>query len=740
MRTLVQTTRRRPRATLRLAAWSLVEVVPTMLLGLVVAHAVDAFQAGRTGHALAWLGGLAAAGPVGALGYRRLYAALAAVVEPFRDELVRTVVDGALRSPSGRPDTGAVARLTHQVEIVRDTFAGVLMVVRGFVFSVAAALVGLLTLAPAVLGLVVPPLLLGLLLFGAIVPAAAARQRELILGEERIAELTTALTEGLRDVVACGAEDRIAAQAGRAVDAQAAATRAVARLAGVRMAALAVGGWLPVLLILAAGPWLTRHGATAGTVVGAVTYVLQGLQPALNSLVQGVGGSGLRLAVTLTRILETAERTHPAPVTAPAGQMRTAPPATSQDGATPPHEDKRTRPAAAPAHAEPPKTGPIPAAQNGSTAGAENRETRPAATPTHAELPGAGPIPVTRNGSTAGAKDGETRPAVAPAHAGLPEAGSASVAGGGPGAWGRPTVVTAAARVPGAGGPPRSGAGVEVRLAGVGFAYGERAEPVIEGLDLVVPAGGHLAVVGPSGTGKSTLAALVAGMLVPGAGTVLVGGRPPGDPRTRVLIPQEAYVFDGTLHDNLTYLAPQAGDAAVVRAVDEIGLSVLAQRIGGYGGRVDPAALSAGERQLIALARAYLAAAPLTILDEATCHLDPAAEARAERAFARRPGTLIVIAHRMTSALRAPRVLLLDGARAWQGGHAELLERSARYRDLFGHWRSQPAGGLGNPDGVHPVAGADLAVDAGQMVADGPDGEHQCVGDLRGRSPLPRQP
>ncbi|HEX2313352.1 MAG TPA: ABC transporter ATP-binding protein, partial [Thermomonospora sp.] len=351
-------------------------------------------------------------------------------------------------------------------------------------------------------------------------------------------------------------------------------------------------------------PWLTRNGATAGTVVGAVTYVLHGLQPALNGLVQGLGGSGLRLAVTLTRILE-------------AGASGGAPP------------------------------------------------------------------------------------------------------------------------VPARCGPSLLYRGAEIRFDRVTFAHGDHADPVIRDLDLVVPAGDHLAVVGPSGIGKSTLAALVAGLLRPDSGTVRIGGRPPGDPRDRVLIPQEAYVFDGTLHANLTYLAPEADDEAVARAVDAIGMSALAQRLGGYGARIDPAALSAGERQLIALARAYLAAAPVTVLDEATCQLDPAAEARAELAFARRPGTLVVIAHRVSSALRARHVLVLDGAGARHGGHAELLAASAWYRDLAGG--SQPAGGLGDPDGVHPVAGPDLAVDPGQVVAHGADGQHQGVGDLRGRGPLPRQ-
>jgi len=154
------------------------------------------------------------------------------------------------------------------------------------------------------------------------------------------------------------------------------------------------------------------------------------------------------------------------------------------------------------------------------------------------------------------------------------------------------------------------------------------------------------------------------------------------------LIPQEAYVFAGTLRENLTFLAAGAGPEELDGAVRAVGLEPVVERVGGYGGRVDPAALSAGERQLVALTRAYLSPAPVAVLDEATCHLDPAAEARAERAFAARPGTLVVVAHRVSSALRARRVLVLDGARPALGTHQLLLEASPLYRDLVGHWSS----------------------------------------------------
>jgi ATP-binding cassette subfamily C protein len=101
--------------------------------------------------------------------------------------------------------------------------------------------------------------------------------------------------------------------------------------------------------------------------------------------------------------------------------------------------------------------------------------------------------------------------------------------------------------------------------------------------------------------------------------------------------------------------------------------------------------LSAGERQLISAVRSYLSPAPLAVLDEATCHLDPPAEALVEEAFARRPGSLVVIAHRLSSALRARRILLMDGTTTLVGTHEELLAGSALYRDLVGYWAPEGA-------------------------------------------------
>lgn len=242
--------------------------------------------------------------------------------------------------------------------------------------------------------------------------------------------------------------------------------------------------------------------------------------------------------------------------------------------------------------------------------------------------------------------------------------------------------------------PPAAAESFGIEADGVTFAYSPHAAPVVEDLSLHVPEGTHLAVVGPSGAGKSTLANLLTGLLEPQRGEITLGKVPlprldPAQLRSAItLIPQESYVFAGTLRDNLAYLRPHATTAELDEAVDAVGLPDTVERLGGYGTGIPPGGgeLSQGERQLITLARAYLSPAPVIVLDEATSHLDPAAEARAELALAGRGGTLIVIAHRITSAERAEQVLLLDGLTPVLGSHETLLARSPLYAELVGHW------------------------------------------------------
>jgi ATP-binding cassette, subfamily C, bacterial len=552
----------------RLAAWSVPETLPTAVSGFALARAVDAgFLAGRPAVGLAWLGALVAASLVGAVGARRVYRCLGDLVEPVRDDLVRRVVAGALHDAvtGGDRGDGAVARLTRQVEVVRDAYAGLIVVVRGFLFTVVGVVAGLVSLSPVVAAVVLPGFVVGLALFLSTLGMAAARQRVAVRAEERLAAAAGAVVAGVRDVVARGAERHAAALVAGPVAEQAAAERALGRLAGLRALCFAVGGWVPLIALLLAAPWLVRRGLSTGAILGGLTYVLTGLQSALRAVISGLGAGGLRFVVTLNHILD---------VTAIAALA--APDPTSPDPGT------------------------------------------------------------------------------------------------------------------------RSGARHALTLRGVGFAYGPHAQPVLRDLDLDVPEGDHLAVVGPSGIGKSTLAGLLCGLLRPDSGTVLIGGEPAlGRPRAeavRVLIPQEAYVFTGTVRDNVTYLDPTATSRQAAAAFAAVGAGPLLDRLGGLDGAVNPAELSAGERQLLALVRAYLSPAPLAVLDEATCHLDPVTEAAAEQAFAGRGGTLIVIAHRLSSALRARRVLVLDGERIAVGDPATLAATSDLFRELLGHWQPDDHG------------------------------------------------
>ena len=561
-----------------LAGWSVVQAIPALLSGRLIAQAIDhGFLAHSIAVGLWWLLALAVSLLVGAWGRRRAYQRLASLTEPFRDELVSTAVRGALRDcESGfRPDTGSVARLTRHIEIAREAYASVFMVVQAFVVSTVSALFGLFTLMPAVLVLVVPPLLGGLVVFVVALKRTASQRRLSLLVEERIAETTGDFVGGLRDIVASGAEDLASTRADEEIRRQAIATVQVARFTAIQTGAIALGGWLPVVLILADGSWLRSNGATIGVILGALTYVLRGVQPALEALIRGVGSNGLWLLVTLERIVD----------------------AIGTDGDVSAHR--------------------------------------------------------TGDGSLRSAVSGELN-------------------------QGNGTTRVSSADVP------------DVSLSDVYFGYGP--EPVIHNLNLNIPPGDHLAVVGPSGVGKSTLANLMAGLLEPQAGQIMIGGKPLSefDPvvltSTRSLIPQEAYVFGGTLWDNLVYLRPEAAERDVDAAVRVVGMAPLAERLGGYFAEFSPATLSAGERQIITLARAYLSPAHLVILDEATCHLDPVAEARVESAFACRGGTLVVVAHRISSARRAKRILVMDGIRAALGTHESLVGESELYRDLVGHW------------------------------------------------------
>lgn len=569
-------------AAVAVAGWSLLEAVPALASGLLVAAALDrGFLAGRPAEGFFWIGLLGAAMVFRALMTRTLTPWLGRLVEPLRDELVTAVAAGAVhRAAAGARDTAGagVARLTVQVETVRALVSALLRSARQLGVSLLMAFVGLAALSAPVAAVTLPPVLLTLLLCVPRLRVLARRQRRQLRAEEALTAAAGETFDGIRDVVACGARDRVADDLSARITDHRDAVRAVARTASANTLLVSLGSHLPLLVLLLAAPRLLDRGAlSVGELLGATSYLISGVAPALRSLVAVLGSWGVQLATVLGQLSRS---------TAPARRV-------------------------------------------------------PERTP--------GPdVPARR----------------------VP------------------------ARTPGPDASTRSPRSPDLSLVNVGYAYGPGAAPVIDGLSLDLPAGSHLTVVGPSGAGKSTLTTLLAGLAAPGNGRLTVGGVPVTEVdrawlhREVTLIPQEAYVFTGTVRDNLRYLHPRARDTDLLASAEAVGARALVDRLGGLDAPVglDGPPLSSGERQLVALARAHVSPASVVLLDEACCHLDPAAEERAERAFAARGTTLVVVAHRISSALRAPRVLVLDGERTAIGTHAQLLDESPLYADLVGHW------------------------------------------------------
>ena len=242
---------------------------------------------------------------------------------------------------------------------------------------------------------------------------------------------------------------------------------------------------------------------------------------------------------------------------------------------------------------------------------------------------------------------------------------------------------------------------LDVRFDGVSFAYPGGPE-VLSTVDLTIPARRRVAVVGETGSGKTTLAKLLTRLMDPSRGEVRLGGRPLTEVRFDslrqrvVMVPQDGFLFDATVAENVRFARPELSDEQVEEAFVRLGLGDwLAGLPAGVSTRVGERgeALSVGERQLVALARAYVADPDLLVLDEATSAVDPATEVRLQRTLdaVTRGRTTVAIAHRLSTAEGADEVVVVDRGRIVQRGpHADLLrDPDSVYAKLYASWLEQ---------------------------------------------------
>lgn len=242
---------------------------------------------------------------------------------------------------------------------------------------------------------------------------------------------------------------------------------------------------------------------------------------------------------------------------------------------------------------------------------------------------------------------------------------------------------------------------LDIRFVGVSYAYPGGA-PVLHDIDVEIPAKSRVAVVGETGSGKTTFAKLLTRLMDPTEGDVLLSGVPLrelrfGSLRSRVvLVPQDGFLFDATVAENVRFARPDLTDEQLSAAFVELG---LADWLDGLPAGPDTPvgergeALSVGERQLVALARAYVADPDLLVLDEATSAVDPATEVRLQRTLdaVTRGRTTLAIAHRLSTAQAADEVIVVDRGRIVQRGSHEELVRDAEsvYGQLYASWLEQ---------------------------------------------------
>lgn len=238
----------------------------------------------------------------------------------------------------------------------------------------------------------------------------------------------------------------------------------------------------------------------------------------------------------------------------------------------------------------------------------------------------------------------------------------------------------------------RDPSGPVLELKGVTASYGPGREPVVRGVDLAVPARGHTAIVGPSGAGKTTVFSLLLRFLEPQEGALLLDGVPyhrysHAAIRSRLAyVEQDTPVVPGTIRDNLLISRPEAGEEELRQVLADVRLTEKVESLDeGLDTELSTAAVSGGERQRIALARALLRKPDVLLLDEATAQLDALTESAVHHCVRRRARehAVVTIAHRLSTVIDADTIVVMDagGVRA-RGTHDELLATDSLYRDL----------------------------------------------------------
>lgn len=645
-----------------------------------------------------------------------LFTAGAALVQPI---LIRTVLDGISAS---RPIAGAVAVLVAlllagaAIDGVRDyllqrTAEGLVLTTRqrlarhllrlpiaeydirrtGDLLSrvgadttllravVTSGLFEIVTGAVMVVGATVAMLVLDPLLFGVaaaglavgMTVAITVSRRVRNLSEQtqaRLGEMTSAIERAIsaaRTIRASGAEDREASTVGRSATEAYQAGMRVARLQALIGPAATAATQGAFLLVLGVGGARVAAGAiSVGDLVAFILFLFFLVLPlgqALNAYTQLQ--TGLGALQRIEEILEVPTETDTDRVQPPATPTLTG--AHDSAGRPVPAGDRAVgRDGLAPAISGRNGAGPVMPGPSGDGLAASGRN-------------GAGLVVPGPNG------DGLA--ALGQNGAGLAVPGKS---GDGLAALGRNGAGLAV--------PGRDGAAPAVSFDGVTFGY-PGGRPVLWDVSFAVPRGSRVALVGPSGAGKSTVLALIERFYEVTDGSIRVGGTDvrdlPRDALRRRLgyVEQEAPVLAGTLRDNLLLTAPDAGEARLLAALDEVNLGALATRTPegldvqvGEGGVL----LSGGERQRLAIARTLLADAPILLLDEPTSNLDSRNEVALRDAIsaAAEKRTLIIVAHRLSTVIDSDQIVVLDGGRvAAIGPHHELLDTSPLYRELASH-------------------------------------------------------